>query len=92
MYTVDKSPYGLLLFGVATMRYFYIKKGNLYLHIRQTIVEDYQDYSDVNAMLAQEYFTSELKDGAIKFLEKKEITRFLATKGRKLKGFEPVQE
>ncbi|ENX11934.1 hypothetical protein F895_03438 [Acinetobacter sp. CIP 64.2] len=56
------------------------------------MVEDYQDYSDINAMLTQEYFTSDLKDGAIKFLEKREATRFLATTGRKLKVFEPVLE
>ena len=74
------------------MRYFYIKNGNLYLHIRQAMVEDYQDYSDISGMLTQEYFTSDKKDGAIKFLEKREASRFMATKGRKLKGYEPVLE
>nr|WP_032866010.1 hypothetical protein [Acinetobacter gyllenbergii] len=69
-----------------------MKKGNLYLHIRQSTIEDYQDYSDVSAMLQQEYFQSEQKDGAIKYLTKAEADRFLVTTGRKLKGFAPVHE
>lgn len=56
------------------------------------MIEDYEDYSDISGMLTQEYFTSVQKDGAIKFLEKREASYFLATRGRKLKGFEPVQE
>ncbi|HJP49141.1 hypothetical protein [Acinetobacter venetianus] len=59
------------------MRYFYIKKGNLYLHIQTTTHEEYQDYSDIDA---------------IKFLEKREVDRFLVTRGRKLKGVEIKRE
>lgn len=74
------------------MRYFYIKKGKQYLHIQQSLYEEYQDYSDINAMVTQQYVFFDSKDEAIKFLEKREASRFLVTTGRKLKGVEIVRE
>ncbi|ENX56152.1 MULTISPECIES: hypothetical protein [Acinetobacter] len=74
------------------MRYFYIKKGKQYLHIQQSLFEDYQDYSDINAMVTQQYVFLDTKDDAKKFLEKREANRFLVTLGRKLKGVEVVRE
>ena len=74
------------------MRYFYIKKGKQYLHIKQNVYEDYQDYSDIHAMVTQQYVFLDGKDDAIKFLEKREVDYFLVTRGRKLKGVEVVSE
>lgn len=74
------------------MRYFYIKKGKQYLHIKQNVYEDYQDYSDISAMVTQQYVFLDDKDDAIKFLEKREVDRFLVTRGRKLKGVEIKME
>lgn len=74
------------------MRYYYIKKGNLYLHIQTTTYEEYQDYSDIDAMVTQQYVFLDDKDSAIKFLEKREADRFLVTRGRKLKGVEIKRE
>lgn len=74
------------------MRYFYIKKGKQYLHIKQNVYEDYQDYSDIHAMVTQQYVFLDTKDDAIKFLEKREVDYFLVTRGRKLKGVEVVSE
>lgn len=74
------------------MHYFYIKKGKQYLHIVQYEHEDYQDYSDISAMVTQQYVFLDDKDNAIKFLEKREVDYFLVTRGRKLKGVEVVSE
>ncbi len=74
------------------MRYFYIKKGNLYLHIQTTTHEEYRDYSDIDAIVTQQYVFLDDKDNAIKFLEKREADRFLVTRGRKLKGVEIKRE
>ncbi len=74
------------------MRYFYIKKGKQYLHIKQNVYEDYQDYSDIHAMVTQQYVFLDTKDDAIKFLERREVDYFLVTRGRKLKGVEVVSE
>ncbi|MCJ0827338.1 hypothetical protein MN869_02520 [Acinetobacter sp. NIPH1876] len=74
------------------MRYFYIKKGKQYLHIQQSMYEEYQDYSDINGMITQQYVFLDTKDDAKKFLEKREADRFLVTLGRKLKGVEVVRE
>ncbi|MCM1957929.1 hypothetical protein NCZ17_00900 [Acinetobacter modestus] len=74
------------------MRYFYIKKGKQYLHIKQNVYEDYQDYSDISAMVTQQYVFLDTKDEAIKFLEKREVDYFMVRQGRKLKGVEVVSE
>jgi len=74
------------------MRYFYIKKGNLYLHIETVQHEDYQDYSDIDAMVTQQYVFLDDKDNAVKFLEKREADRFLVTRGKRLKGVEIKRE
>ncbi len=74
------------------MRYFYIKKGKQYLHIQQSLYEEYQDYSDINGMITQQYVFLDSKDDAIKFLEKREADRFMVTQGRKLKDVEIVRE
>lgn len=74
------------------MKYFYIKKGKQYLHIQQSLFEEYQDYSDINGMITQQYVFLDDKEDTIKFLEVREANRFMATKGRKLKGVEIVRE
>ncbi|MCH7395237.1 hypothetical protein MMP66_13295 [Acinetobacter dispersus] len=74
------------------MKNFYIKKGKQYLHIQQSLFEDYQDYSDISAMVTQQYVFLDSKDDAIKFLEKREVNYFMVTRGRKLKGVEIVRE
>lgn len=74
------------------MHYFYIKKGKQYLHIKQNVYEDYQDYSDISSMYTQHYVLKNEQDGAIKFADKDEVDRFLVTTGRKLKGFKQVKE
>lgn len=74
------------------MRHYYLKNGKLYLHLRQEMISEFQDNSDISGMLYQSYVTYETKEGAIQFLEKREADRFMATKGRKLKGFEIIYE
>ncbi|WP_032881360.1 hypothetical protein [Acinetobacter sp. WC-323] len=74
------------------MRYFYIKKGKQYLHIQQSMYEEYQDYSDINGMVTQQYVFLDDKEDAIKFLEKREANYFLVTRGKKLKEVEIVRE
>ena len=37
------------------MRPYYIKKGNLYLHVQTTTHEEYQDYSDIDTMYMMQY-------------------------------------
>ncbi len=74
------------------MKYIYLKKDGMYLHIAQSEHEDFQDYSDISAMYTQQYVLKSEKDGAIKFQEQRECNRFLSTKGRKLKGFKEVKE
>ena len=74
------------------MRPYYIKKNGLYLHVQTTEHEDYQDYSDIHAMITQHYVLKEEQDGAIKFADKDEVDRFLVKQGRKLKGFKQVKE
>ena len=43
-------------------------------------------------MYTQQYVLKTEQEGAIKFLEQRECDRFLATTGRKLKGFKDVKE
>lgn len=74
------------------MRPCYIKKNGLYLHVQKTEHEEYQDTSDINAMYTMQYVFKKEKDGAIRFLEQRECDRFLATKGKRLKGFKEVKE
>ncbi|MCE1271293.1 MAG: hypothetical protein LWW88_06975 [Acinetobacter sp.] len=74
------------------MRPYYIKKNGLYLHVQTTEHEDYQDYSDIHAIVTQQYVFLDDKDNAIKFSDKDEVDRFLLTKGRKLKGVEVVMD
>lgn len=74
------------------MRYFYIKKGKQYLHIQQSMYEEYQDYSDINGMVTQQYVFLDDKEDAVKFLEKREANYFLVTRGKKLKDVEIVRE
>ena len=54
--------------------------------------EEYQDYSDIDTMVTQQYVVKVEKEGAIKFLEYREFEYFMATKGRKLRGFKAVKE
>ncbi|QBQ15618.1 hypothetical protein [Acinetobacter haemolyticus] len=74
------------------MRYFYIKKGKQYLHFQQSLFEEYQDYSDISAMVTQQYVFLDSKDDAIKFLEKREADYFMLTRGWKLKDVKVVRE
>lgn len=74
------------------MKYIYLKKDGKYLHIVQNEHEEYQDSSDISSMYIQQYILNEEKEGAIRFLEQRECDRFLATKGKRLKGFKEVKE
>lgn len=74
------------------MKYIYLKKDGKYLHIVQSEHEEYQDSSDISTMYTQQYILKEEKEGAIRFLEQRECDRFLATKGKRLKGFKEVKE
>lgn len=74
------------------MKYIYLKKDGKYLHIVQKEHEEYQDSSDIVAMYTQQYILKEEKEDAIRFLEQRECDRFLATKGKRLKGFKDVKE
>ncbi len=74
------------------MKYIYLKKDGKYLHIVQNELEEYQDSSDISSMYTQQYILNEEKEGAIRFLEQRECDRFLATKGKRLKGFKEVKE
>ena len=74
------------------MKYIYLKKDRKYLHIVQNEHEEYQDSSDISSMYTQQYILNEEKEGAIRFLEQRECDRFLATKGKRLKGFKEVKE
>ena len=74
------------------MKYIYLKKDGKYLHIVQNEHEEYQDSSDIGAMYTQQYILKEEKEGAIRFLEQRECDRYLATKGKRLKGFKEVKE
>ena len=74
------------------MKYIYLMKDGKYLHIVQHEHEDYQDYSDIHAMVTQQYVFLDDKDNAIKFLEKREVDYFMVRQGRKLKGVEVVSE
>lgn len=74
------------------MKYIYLKKDGKYLHIVQNEYEEYQDSSDIGAMYTQQYILNAEKEGAVRFLEQRECDRFLATKGKRLKGFKEVKE
>ncbi|MCE6003509.1 hypothetical protein KSB07_03970 [Acinetobacter junii] len=74
------------------MKYIYLKKDGKYLHIVQNEHEEYQDSSDISSMYTQQYILNEEKEGAIRFLEQRECDRFLANKGKRLKGFKEVKE
>jgi|GEM_PF-1060758 len=70
------------------MHFYYIKKGDLYLHIETVQHEDYQDYSDIYAMQQMYFVFKKDKDGAKCFGEKREADTYMAKNSRKLKGAE----
>lgn len=74
------------------MKYIYLKKDGKYLHIIQSEHEDFQDYSEISSMHTQLYVLKAEKEGAIKFLEQREVDYFMQHQGRKLKGFKEVKE
>ncbi len=72
------------------MRYFFIKKGNLYLHVQTTVHEDYQDYSDIDTMYTMQYVFKKEKDGAKTFYDSSEASTYIAK--RRIKGVEVVRD
>ncbi|MEX5367823.1 hypothetical protein WCE00_12770 [Acinetobacter haemolyticus] len=72
------------------MRYFFIKKGNLYLHVQTTVHEDYQDYSDIDTMYTMQYVFKKEKDGAKTFYDSTEASTYIAK--RRIKGVEVVRD
>ncbi|NAR52613.1 hypothetical protein GPS59_01035 [Acinetobacter haemolyticus] len=72
------------------MRSYYIKKGNLYLHVQTTAHEDYQDYSDIDTMYTMQYVFKKEKDGAKTFYDSAEASTYIAK--RRLKGVEVVRD
>lgn len=74
------------------MRHFYIKKGELFLHIRTNEYVDYQDYSDINTMYTMQLTFCKEKDGAKKFSDIQEASIFLTKNSKKLKNVIIIQE
>ncbi|WP_151820448.1 hypothetical protein [Acinetobacter soli] len=71
------------------MRY-YIKKGDLYLHVGTVAYEEYQDYSDIDAMHMTQYRFLKQKDGAKNFLSGDEADTYRIK--RKIRGAEVAYE
>lgn len=72
------------------MRPYYIKKGNLYLHVQTTAHEEYQDYSDIDTMYTMQYVFKKEKDGAKTFYDSTEASTYIAK--RRIKGVEVVRD
>lgn len=72
------------------MSRYYIKKGDLYLHVGTVTFEEYQDYSDIDAMHMTQYSFLKQKDGAKNFLSRDEADTYMIK--RKIRGAEAVRE
>ena len=72
------------------MRPYYIKKGNLYVHVQTTAHEEYQDYSDIDTMYTMQYVFKKGKDGAKTFYDSNEASTYISK--RRIKGVEVVRD
>lgn len=72
------------------MQRFYIKKGDLYLHVGTVTHEEYQDYSDIDAMHMTQYRFLKDKDDAKWFSSRGEADTYMYK--RKIRGVEVVRE
>lgn len=72
------------------MSRYYIKRGDLYLHVGTVIYEEYQDYSDIDAMHMTQYQYLKQKDGAKEFFSSGEAELYVIK--RKLKNVTVVRE
>ncbi|KXZ72113.1 hypothetical protein AVENLUH13518_00724 [Acinetobacter venetianus] len=60
------------------------------MHVQTTAHEDYQDYSDIDAMYTMQYVFKKEKDGAKTFYDSTEASTYIAK--RRIKGVEVVRE
>ncbi len=72
------------------MQRFYIKKGDLYLHVDTVTHEEYQDYSDIDAMHMTQYRFLKDKDDAKWFSSRDEADTYRFK--RRIKDVEVVRE
>lgn len=72
------------------MQRFYIKKGDLYLHVGTVTYEEYQDYSDIDAMHMTQYQFLKDKDGAKWFSSRDEADTYRFK--RRIRGADIVRE
>nr|WP_288384086.1 hypothetical protein [uncultured Acinetobacter sp.] len=72
------------------MQRFYIKKGDLYLHVGTVTHEEYQDYSDIDAMHMTQYQFLKDKDNAKWFSSRSEADTYMFK--RRIRGVEVVRE
>lgn len=72
------------------MRFFYIKRGALFLHVQTIEHEEYQDYSDINAMYTMQYAFKAEKEGAKTFYDSTEASTYITK--RRLKNVRVERE
>lgn len=72
------------------MQRFYIKKGDLYLHVGTVTYEEYQDYSDIDAMHMTQYLFLKDKDNAKWFSSRDEADTYRFK--RRIRGVEVMRE
>lgn len=72
------------------MQRFYIKKGDLYLHVGTVTHEEYQDYSDIDAMHMTQYRFLKDKDDAKWFSSRGEADTYRLK--RRIRDVELVRE
>ncbi|WEI10084.1 hypothetical protein PYR73_03050 [Acinetobacter soli] len=58
------------------MTKFYIKRDNLYLHVKKVIDYEYQDYSDIDEMHSIQFVFLKEKDGAKQFSSRNEAETY----------------
>lgn len=72
------------------MQRLYIKKGDLYLHVGTVTHEEYQDYSDIDAMHMTQYRFLKDKDDAKWFSSRDEADTYRFK--RRIRGVDVVRE
>lgn len=72
------------------MQRYYIKKGDLYLHVGTVTYEEYQDYSDIDAMHMTQYRFLKDRDDAKWFSSRDEADTYRLK--RRIRGVDVVRE
>lgn len=60
------------------MTKFYIKRDELYLHVKKVVDYEYQDYSDINEMHSIQFVFLKEKDGAKQFYSSSEAESYVS--------------